>query len=56
MCSALIRAVDLPKNESHNADVVAPMIRDVGLVAMGQTAIEVLSAQMGKSESYGRWA
>ena len=51
--SALIRAVDLPKNESHNADVVAPMIRDVGLaLAMGQTAIEVLSAQMGKSESY----
>ena len=51
--SALIRAVDLPENDSHKADVVAPMIRDVGLaLAMGQTTIEVLSAQMGKSESY----
>ncbi len=51
--SAMDRAVDLPKEESHLADIVAPMIRDVGLaLAMGQTPIEVLSAQMGKSRSY----
>ena len=51
--SAMTRAVDLPSTEAHRGDIVAPMIRDVGLaLAMGQTATEVLSAQMGKSESY----
>ena len=51
--SAMNRAVDLPREDRHLADVVAPMIRDVGLaLAMGQTPIEVLSAQMGKSHSY----
>ena len=51
--SAMTRAVDLPEENRHNADIVAPMIRDMGLaLAMGQTPIEVFSAQMGKAESY----
>ena len=51
--TAMKRAVDLPEDEHQNADIVAPMIRDMGLaLAMGQTPIEVLSAQMGKADSY----
>ena len=51
--SAMRRAVDLGAEDHHRADIVAPMIRDVGLaIAMGQTPLEVLSAQMGKSGSY----
>jgi len=51
--SSLRRAIDLSTQERHRADIVAPMIRDVGLaLAMGQTPIEVLAAQMGKSASY----
>ncbi len=51
--STMKRSVDLPAKERESADVVAPMIRDVGLaLAMGQTPIEVFSAQMGKSDSY----
>jgi len=47
------RAVDLPEEERAEADVAAPMIRDMGLaLAMGQTPIEVLAAQMGKADSY----
>ena len=50
--SALRRAVDLGV-DVESADVVAPMIRDVGLaLAMGQTPTEVFAAQMGKSDSY----
>tara|TARA_B100000029_G_scaffold329165_1_gene321485 strand:- start:2021 stop:4609 length:2589 start_codon:yes stop_codon:yes gene_type:complete len=50
--SALRRAVDLGV-DVKSADVVAPMIRDVGLaLAMGQTPTEVFAAQMGKSDSY----
>ena len=50
--SALRRAVDL-SGDVESADVVAPMIRDVGLaLAMGQTPTEVFAAQMGKSGSY----
>ena len=50
--SALRRAVDLV-GDVQSADVVAPMIRDVGLaLAMGQTPVEVFAAQMGKSGSY----
>ena len=50
--SALRRAVDL-SDDIESADVVAPMIRDVGLaLAMGQTPTEVFAAQMGKSGSY----
>ena len=51
--SAMTRAIDLPHEERHTADIIAPMIRDTGLaLAMGQTQIEILSAQMGKSGSY----
>jgi 2-oxoisovalerate dehydrogenase E1 component len=51
--TAMKRAVDLPPDERQNADIVAPMIRDMGLaLAMGQTPIEVLAAQMGKADSY----
>ena len=51
--TAMTRAVDLPEEKRHNADVIAPMIRDMGLaLAMGQTPIEVFSAQMGKAGSY----
>ena len=51
--TAMTRAVDLPEENRQNADIVAPMIRDMGLaLAMGQTPIEVFSAQMGKAESY----
>ncbi|MEY8203440.1 MAG: thiamine pyrophosphate-dependent enzyme, partial [Bermanella sp.] len=47
------RAIDIPEGERARADIVAPMIRDVGLaLAMGQTPIEVFAAQMGKSGSY----
>ena len=51
--TAMIRAIDLPEGERQYADVVAPMIRDMGLaLAMGQTPVEVLAAQMGKADSY----
>ena len=51
--SAMRRAIDLPEGERARADIVAPMIRDVGLaLAMGQTPTEVFAAQMGKSGSY----
>jgi 2-oxoisovalerate dehydrogenase E1 component len=51
--SSLRRAVDMPSEERRSADIVAPMIRDVGLaLAMGQTPSEILVAQMGKSASY----
>ena len=51
--SAMRRAIDLPESERPHADIVAPMIRDVGLaLAMGQTPTEVFAAQMGKSGSY----
>ena len=50
--SAMRRAVDLG-DDVERGDVVAPMIRDVGLaLAMGQTPTEVFAAQMGKSGSY----
>ncbi len=50
--SSLRRAVDLPPEERHRADIVAPMIRDLGLaLAMGQTPSEVLVSQVGKSAS-----
>ena len=49
----MTRAIDLPHEERRTADIIAPMIRDTGLaLAMGQTQIEILSAQMGKSGSY----
>ena len=51
--SAMKRAVDGIEEGGGSPDIVAPMIRDVGLaLAMGQTPLEVFSAQMGKSGSY----
>tara|TARA_Y100001970_G_scaffold291885_1_gene430828 strand:- start:12138 stop:14906 length:2769 start_codon:yes stop_codon:yes gene_type:complete len=51
--SALDRAVDKQGDGLDDSDIVAPMIRDVGLaLAMGQTPLEVFTAQMGKSGSY----
>ena len=50
--TALRRAVDLPAGQRHEGDVVAPMIRDVGLaLAMGQPPVEIFAAQMGKAGS-----
>jgi len=51
--SSLRRSIDLSPADRKRGDIVAPMIRDVGLaIAMGQTPIEIFSAQMGKSDSY----
>jgi len=50
--SALNRAIDQPSGQRHVGDIVAPMIRDVGLaLAMGQTPAEIFAAQIGKSQS-----
>ena len=51
--TSLRRAIDLPVGERHRADIIAPMIRDVGLaLAVGQTPLEIFAAQMGKAGSY----
>ena len=50
--TALTLAKDLPSGSQHTGDVVAPMIRDIGLaMAMGQTPTELFAAQVGKAES-----
>ena len=51
--TSMSRAIDLSEDSIDDADVVAPMIRDVGLaLSMGQTPLEIFNAQMGKSNSY----
>ncbi len=51
--SSMTRAIDLSEDSIADADVVAPMIRDVGLaLSMGQTPLEIFNAQMGKADSY----
>ncbi|MEE3083306.1 MAG: transketolase C-terminal domain-containing protein [Candidatus Thermoplasmatota archaeon] len=51
--TALQLAKDKPSGEMHTGDIVAPMIRDIGLaLAMGQTPTALFAAQMGKSGSY----
>tara|TARA_Y100000746_G_scaffold71581_1_gene59639 strand:+ start:1395 stop:4163 length:2769 start_codon:yes stop_codon:yes gene_type:complete len=51
--SAMNRAIDSSEEGGSDSDIIAPMIRDMGLaLAMGQTPLEVFSAQMGKSGSY----
>ncbi len=51
--TSLTRAIDLQPDEKYRADIIAPMIRDVGLaLAVGQTPLEIFAAQMGKSGSY----
>ena len=48
--TSMSRAIDLSEDSIAYADVVAPMIRDVGLaLSMGQTPLEIFNAQMGKS-------
>ncbi len=50
--TGLTRAIDLDSEGIEGADVVAPMIRDVGLaLSMGQTPLEIFNAQVGKSTS-----
>ncbi|MDP6888631.1 MAG: transketolase C-terminal domain-containing protein [Candidatus Thalassarchaeaceae archaeon] len=50
--TALNLAKDLPPGSQHTGDIVAPMIRDIGLtMAMGQTPTELFAAQVGKAES-----
>ena len=51
--TSMTRAIDLDDDSISIADVVAPMIRDVGLaLSMGQAPLEIFNAQMGKSDSY----
>lgn len=51
--TSMTRAIDLSKDKRHLSDVIAPMIRDVGLaMAFGQTPLEIFAAQIGKSGSY----
>ena len=50
--SALNLAKDQPSGSQHTGDIVAPMIRDIGLaMAMGQTPTELFAAQVGKADS-----
>ena len=50
--TALNLAKDLPSGSQHTGDVVAPMIRDIGLaMAMGQTPVDLFAAQVGKADS-----
>ena len=51
--TSMTRAIDIPAESIDEADVIAPMIRDVGLaLSMGQTPLEIFNAQVGKSTSY----
>ncbi|MEC7704670.1 MAG: thiamine pyrophosphate-dependent enzyme [Candidatus Thermoplasmatota archaeon] len=51
--TALQLSKDLPTGMQHTGDVVAPMIRDIGLaMAMGQTPTDLFAAQVGKALSY----
>jgi pyruvate/2-oxoglutarate/acetoin dehydrogenase E1 component/TPP-dependent pyruvate/acetoin dehydrogenase alpha subunit len=51
--TALHLAKDKKSGERHTGDIVAPMIRDIGLaMAMGQSPTSLFAAQMGKSGSY----
>ncbi|MDC1420095.1 thiamine pyrophosphate-dependent enzyme [Euryarchaeota archaeon] len=51
--SALRNNYDANSENIDFPDAIAPMIRDTGLaLAMGQTPLEIFSAQMGKSGSY----
>ena len=50
--TALNLAKDLPAGSRHTGDIVAPMIRDIGLaMAMGQTPTDLFAAQVGKANS-----
>jgi len=53
-CASALKSInEINSEEVPHPDAIAPMIRDTGLaLAMGQTPLEVFSAQMGKSGSY----
>lgn len=52
MATALERRPQNEINDEYDGDFVAPMIRDVGLcLAMGDTVLDVMTAQLGKSQS-----
>ena len=55
-CYSLKRTDEPDKSQTpgngYDGDLVAPMIRDVGLaLAMGDTVVDVMAAQMGKAGS-----
>ena len=56
-CAATAKRTDEPDKSQtpgngYDGDLVAPMIRDVGLaLAMGDTVVDVMAAQMGKAGS-----
>ncbi|MDA0716183.1 MAG: thiamine pyrophosphate-dependent enzyme [archaeon] len=61
--TALKRSIDSPRNATpssgYEGDLVAPMIRDIGLsLAMGDTPLDVMAANLGKvgSNQNGGWA
>ena len=62
VATALQRQPDAPRDarpgEGYDGDVVAPMIRDIGLgLAMGDTPLDVMAANLGKvgSNQNGGW-
>ena len=62
VATALNRQPDAPRNarpgKGYDGDLVAPMIRDVGLgLAMGDTPLDVMAANLGKvgSNQNGGW-
>jgi len=62
VATALRRQPDAPRNArpgaGYDGDVVAPMIRDIGLgLAMGDTPLDVMAANLGKvkSNQNGGW-
>lgn len=62
VATALNRQTDAPRDarpgEGYDGDLVAPMIRDVGLgLAMGDTPLDVMAANLGKagSNQNGGW-
>ncbi|MEK9730524.1 MAG: thiamine pyrophosphate-dependent enzyme [Candidatus Poseidoniales archaeon] len=61
--TALKRSIDSPRDATpssgYDGDLVAPMIRDIGLsLAMGDTPLDVMAANLGKVDSNqnGGWA
>ncbi|MGB1587812.1 MAG: alpha-ketoacid dehydrogenase subunit alpha/beta [Poseidonia sp.] len=62
VATALERQPDAPRDakpgQGYDGDLVAPMIRDIGLgLAMGDTALDVMAANLGKvgSNQNGGW-
>ena len=62
VATALNRQVDAPRDalpgQGYDGDLIAPMIRDIGLgLAMGDTPLDVMAANLGKagSNQNGGW-